>query len=396
MMKRIVPFACLFLVVLALAACARSATPPPPTATPSPPTATRIPRSPTPRPPTPTPIPPTITPIPYLPPPSETPPPISPKYRLNLVYESFRSPSLAGNMLEIATTRTFMVHLPASYDSGDKRYPVLYALPLWTTGNATDFGIPDALARWVQAGKMPEAIIVEVDSHSTHYVGDFYQSNPVIGDWSGYVAKDLVGYIDGKYRTLPDPASRALLGLEDAGGHGSIRMGLTRPDVFGIVVAMAPGLGPEPFLRDCAIKAYFTGTGHMWAPAWACLELAQALSLNFAADPNQRPVAPEPATMVNGKWQLTPEVWEKAKKVHLINDVATYKSQNSRLKAMLLVHSATDQAEPTIEIRKLVEAMLEAGVPVDYREVITPDEWGHHFWDNEMLFEFLSKQLVAE
>ncbi len=395
-MKAIFVAACLSLAVLAMTACARAATPPPPTATPSPPTATRIPRTPTPRPPTPTPIAPTITPIPYVPPPSETPPPVSPKYRLNLVYESFRSPSLAGNMLDIATTRTFVVHLPASYDSGDKRYPVLYALPLWTTGNARDFGLPEALGRWVEAGKMPEAIIVEVDSHSTHYVGDFYQSNPVIGDWSGYVAKDLVGYIDGKYRTLPDPASRALLGLEDAGGGGAIHMGLKRPDVFGIVATQAPGLGSEVFLKDCAIKAYFTGSGHMWAPAWACMELAQALSLNFAADPNKRPVSPEPATKVNGRWQLTPEVWEKGKRVHPSYDLDGYSQQSARLKAMLLVQSATDQATNISNVRNFVKTMEEIGIPVDYREVITPDPWGHHFWDNDMLMGFLSKQLVAQ
>lgn len=249
---------------------------------------------------------------------------MSPEARLYRVIESFRSPSLAGNMLDIATTRSFIFHLPASYDKGDKRYPVIYALPLWTDGNANDFGIPDALGRWVQAGKIPEAIIVEVDMQSTEYVGDFYQSNPVVGDWVGYIAEDLVSYIDGKYRTLPDPASRAIIGLEDAGGGGALIMGLRRPDVFGVVVTMAPGIGSEPFLKDCAIKAYFTGSGHMWAPPWACKQLAVALSLSFASN------------------------------------------------------------------------SVETGIPVYYREVVTPAEWGHHYWDNDMLLDFLSKQLVFE
>lgn len=393
-MKATVLVICLCLV--ALTACARAATPAPPTATQAPPTATRIPFTPTPRPPTPTTIPPTITPIPYVPPPSETPPTVSPKYRLSQVYESFRSPSLAGNMLGIAATRTFLVYLPASYDSGDKRYPVIYALPLWTSGNAADFGLPDALGWWVKDGKMPEAIIVDVDVHSVDYVGDFYQSNPVVGDWPGYVAEDLVGYIDGKYRTLADPASRALVGLEDAGGGGAIHMGLKRPDVFGIVATMAPGLGSEHFLRDCAIKTYFTGSGHMWAPPWACKQLAVALSLSFAANSDKPPFAPEPAIEVDGRWQLVPEVWEKGKRVHPKYDLDGYKSQDARLKAMLLVQSATDQATNVNEVRQFVQAMIDAGIPVDYRELITPDEWGHHFWDNEMLFEFLSKQLVAK
>lgn len=313
------------------------------------------------------------------------------------MYESFRSPSLEGNLLGTVATRGFHVYLPPSYESGERHYPVIYALPGWgNMGNAADVGIPEAVARWVQTGKMPEAIIVEVDIHGNNYVGDFYQSNPVIGDWVGYISEDLVGYMDGKYRTLPDPASRAIVGLNDSGGYGAIRMGLLRPDVFGIVVTMAPGIGSEPFLKNCAIKAYFVETGYMWAPAWACIELATALSLSFASDPNKRPVAPQPATMVDGKWQLTPEVWEKAVKVHPKYDIQRYTEQKARLKAMLFVQSATDQAMNISDVRDFVKAMQEIGIPVDYREVITPDPWGHHFWDNDMLMDFLSQQLVAE
>jgi hypothetical protein len=388
-MKAIVLVTSLFLMALAVA-CAPSSTPvaPQPTAAPRPTRSAQ---------PTPTPIPPTITPIPLKPTPAEPAPRLPVEARSHKVHEVFRSSSLEGNLLGTATTRTFDVFLPASYDTSDKRYPVIYALPLWTTGNAADFGLPDALGWWVKDGKMPEAIIVDVDMHSVEYVGDFYQSNPVVGDWPGYIAEDLVAYIDGKYRTLPKPASRALVGLMDCGGHGALLIGLRRPDVFGVVAAMAPGIGAEPFLRDCAVKAYFVGTGHMWAPKWACQQLAVALSYAFAANSDTVPFAPQPVVLIeDGTWRLVPEVWEQAERTHPSYALEDYKNQTARLNAMLFVHSATDQAENISDVRNLVKAMIDAGIPVDYRGVITSDEWGHHFWDNDMLMDFLSKQLAAE
>lgn len=389
-MKPILFVLVLFFVVALLAACAPPAaapTPVPPTATPIPPTATPVP-------PTPTTVPPTVTPIPLKPTPAEPTPTLAPEAKSKLTHESFTSPSLEGNLLGTLANRSPVIYLPPSYDKSDKRYPVIYSLPFWGSGNATDFGIPDAIDRWVHAGKMQEAIIVEVDMSSRDNVGDYYQNNPVVGNWEGYIADDLVKYIDSKYRTLPDPANRAIIGLMDAGGSGALHMGLKRPDVFGVVATMAPGLGSEPFVKTCALESYKGKGGYLWAPAYACKQLAKALSLSFASDPNKKPFAPDPMIKVNDEWQANPEVWDKAVKVHPQYDIEGYKSQDAKLKAMLLVHSPTDQATSIESVRKFVKAMTDAGIPVDFREATTPEEWGHHFWDNDMLLDFLSKQLA--
>src|SRR6185436_8252248 len=51
------------------------------------------------------------------------------------------------------------------------------------------------------------------------------------GDWETYVARDLVAYVDGHYRTIPERPSRGLAGAS-MGGYGAVRIAMKRPDVF--------------------------------------------------------------------------------------------------------------------------------------------------------------------
>lgn len=388
-MKPIVIVLSLFLVAVLLAACAPPV--PAPTVAPPPPTATSVP-------PTPTVVPPTDTPAPSTDTPAPT-PTLPPEVKSKMVYDSFKSAALEGNLLGTPATHRFRVHLPPSYDKGDKRYPVIYALPSWGIyGDATDFQIPDAVDRWVQAGKMPEVIIVEVDTTSKYNSGDWYQSNAVVGDWMGYITKDLVEHIDGKYRTLPQAESRALVGLQDSGGCGAHHLGFRYPGVFGVAVDMVGGLGTEPFLKECILKGY-KGESHLWVNGGICqTALGYGLSAAMAPQPDKKPYFDSQlATKVNGEWQLVPDLWEKIEKIDPIYDIEAYKNQPDKLKAFLFVHGINDQMYPHEMVLDLVKAMKEAGIPVDFREVTVPDGlWGHFFWDNDMLLDFLRKQLAFE
>jgi len=52
-----------------------------------------------------------------------------------------------------------------------------------------------------------------------------------------YVARDLVQYIDRHYRTIPDPAHRAIGGLS-MGGFGAMNIAEHHPNVFGSVISL--------------------------------------------------------------------------------------------------------------------------------------------------------------
>lgn len=57
--------------------------------------------------------------------------------------------------------------------------------------------------------------------------------------WGDYVWKDVVNYVDSTYRTLPDHNSRAVGGLS-TGGQSALMLGMTHPEVFGIIGAHSP------------------------------------------------------------------------------------------------------------------------------------------------------------
>lgn len=153
------------------------------------------------------------------------------------------APSLKGNLMGTAITQEAAIYLPPSYDrEPPRRYPVIYMLhgvfDRYSTWLAGGFDVPVILNRLIAAGDLPEAIAVMPNGFNP-LGGGFYRNSPVSGDWADYIADDLVGYIDGNYRTMARPASRAVTG-HSMGGYGAIHLGMTRPDVFSVVWAMSP------------------------------------------------------------------------------------------------------------------------------------------------------------
>lgn len=61
-----------------------------------------------------------------------------------------------------------------------------------------------------------------------------------------YVSKELVSFIDGKYKTIKDRTGRAITGLS-MGGHGGLYLGIKHQDVFGAAGSMSGGVDIRPF-----------------------------------------------------------------------------------------------------------------------------------------------------
>jgi S-formylglutathione hydrolase FrmB len=149
-------------------------------------------------------------------------------------------PSLDGNLEGDDPTRDVFVYLPPSYaDEPTRRYPVVYFLHGYTA-HAEDYvgflAVPDSADTFVSNGGQ-EMIVVMPDAF-TVYSGSMYSNSLTTGDWEGFVARDLVGYIDANYRTLPNRNSRGLSG-HSMGGYGTIRIGMKHPETFGALYAMS-------------------------------------------------------------------------------------------------------------------------------------------------------------
>lgn len=64
-----------------------------------------------------------------------------------------------------------------------------------------------------------------------------------------FVAKELIDYVDGNYKTIPSRKGRAIAGLS-MGGHGAMWLSIRNKDVFGAAGSMSGGLDIRPFPKN--------------------------------------------------------------------------------------------------------------------------------------------------
>ena len=61
--------------------------------------------------------------------------------------------------------------------------------------------------------------------------GSFYLNSPFTGNYEDYIVNDVIDYVDGSYRTLPEKQHRALMGVS-MGGYGTLSICLNHPELF--------------------------------------------------------------------------------------------------------------------------------------------------------------------
>ena len=151
------------------------------------------------------------------------------------------SAAIEGNLEGNPADRDVIVVLPPSYRGApSRRYPVVYALHGYSIGAeqwVKEIHVPQVIEGAFAKG-VPEMIVVLPDSKTVHN-GSMYSSSVTTGDFEDFVARDLVAYIDGHYRTIPDRKSRGLVG-HSMGGYGATRIGFKHADVFGALYVMSP------------------------------------------------------------------------------------------------------------------------------------------------------------
>jgi S-formylglutathione hydrolase len=171
--------------------------------------------------------------------------------------------SLEGNLAGDAADRKVSVYLPPSYaKETTRRYPVLYLLHGYTDSDSKWFGLSGTHFVNVQkaadkayANGARELIIVMPDAF-TKYQGSMYSSSVVTGNWEGFIAEELVAYVDKNYRTVATREARGLAG-HSMGGYGTLRIGMKYPRVFSSLYAMSPCCmqAGEPDAKEMASAA---------------------------------------------------------------------------------------------------------------------------------------------
>ena len=139
--------------------------------------------------------------------------------------------------------------LPKSYFLiGTKAYPVLYLLH----GYSDDFKAwTTKAAGLAKLSSQYDIIIVTPDGgYSSWYLDSPIDST---SQFETHITKEVVTFVDQHYRTLANPAGRAITGLS-MGGHGGMYLGLKHQDIFGAMGSMSGGVDIRPFPEKWEIK----------------------------------------------------------------------------------------------------------------------------------------------
>jgi len=302
-----------------------------------------------------------------------------------VVEVAVRSARLAANRAGVAPERRATVYLPAGYDAGGRRYPVIYYLHGVFDDHRTLYARDGAQAvfdRAVRERVVPGVIVVAAD-YSTPMGGSFYATSPVTGDWEGFLAEELVAHVDAHYRTLPGPASRGLLG-DRMGGYGALRLGMRRPDVFGAVYALHPvgtGAGLVPMHarpdwgRLAAARSPDDLRGDPMTRVFAAIYQA------FLPDTARAPLyfAP-PARVVDGRLAVDRVRTERLLDGFLLDrQVGRYAGNLRSLRGLKLDWGRDDPLQDHVVANEgFTRALAEYGVP--YEAEAYRGGWGDRHW----------------
>ena len=140
-----------------------------------------------------------------------------------------------------------VVITPESYDKA-RELPVLYLLHGYS-GNYSD---------WVKKDRFIGRLADQLDMIIVCPDGGFsswYFDSPVNKSirYETYITNELIGFIDGKYKTIKNRKGRAITGLS-MGGHGALYLAFRHQDIFGAAGSMSGGVDIRPFPNNWDIK----------------------------------------------------------------------------------------------------------------------------------------------
>jgi S-formylglutathione hydrolase len=255
------------------------------------------------------------------------PPSPHPATRGRIVSDTFLSRSLEGNLLGDAAHRSVLVYLPPTYDRNPaKRYPVIYLLHgyghdprQWVSGRFQGMNLGEAIDKLIGEGRISEMIVVMPNARN-RYHGSHYVNSEVTGRWADAIARELVAYIDIKYRTIASPHSRGIAGWS-MGGRGALYLALMYPGVYGAVYGLSSGyfdFAHSPIVTDDVwerVLSIMQGNPDSYefkVPEQIAEMRVISLATAFSPNPQRRPFLCDlPIELADGKLQSIPAVWQR-------------------------------------------------------------------------------------
>lgn len=197
--------------------------------------------------------------------------------------DTITAPSLRGNLIGDTNRREVTVYLPPGYSENTrKRYPVVYLLHgfaanhrAFMAGVYSNMNTRLSMDSLIRAKAVREMIVVTPNARNA-FDGSFYVNSVTTGNWEDFVYRDLVSFIDRRYRTIRNRSGRGIAG-HSMGGYGALWIGMRHPETFSAIYALSP----------CCLRDFGAVSQRGTAPWRAALRVAdksQILKAGFTAD----------------------------------------------------------------------------------------------------------------
>lgn len=153
--------------------------------------------------------------------------------------QSFHSDAVAADM-------PFGIYLPKDYDAPANK-DVKWPLVIWLHGMFEDHlrfhgrgvGAP-ILDQTVTDGKLPPCVFVLANGGRTSMYINVGKGH----EYQDLIEQDLLQHITKTYRVRKDRGGRALMGIS-MGGMAALRIGFTKPELFGTIAVHSSAVFPE-------------------------------------------------------------------------------------------------------------------------------------------------------
>ena len=315
------------------------------------------------------------------------------------------SMALRGNALNDSHIRKTPIYLPPGYAQSKARYPVVYFLHgfgsgglSWLSPAGFSLNVPERVDRLIFCNKVPPFIGVFVDGW-TKLGGSQWLNSDSVGAYRDYLVKDVVGFVDGTFRTLAQPSSRAVVG-KSSGGFGALWMGALHSDVFGFVGchsgdayfeygylpefpkaagALRKSGGVNEWLKDFYVRAQETrmrGDDHA---------VINVLAMSAVYSPSKKwPWGFElPFDIETGRIQTA--VWEQWLTADPVRFIPRHLEAFKALKGLFLDCGNRDEFHLQWGARMVKETLESAGVPLHYEEFDDGHMGINYRYDRSML-----------
>jgi enterochelin esterase family protein len=264
--------------------------------------------------------------------------------------------------------------------------------------------IPERADRLIRAGAMTEAIIVMPDGF-TRYGGSQYLNSSATGRYEDHLVRELVPWVDRRYRTIPTPEARAIAG-KSSGGYGALVQAMRHPDVWALVACHSGDMYfPYCYLPDfpkCLdVLVRHGGTVERFLRAWQRMPRRAdpalfpaintiAMASCYSPTPRARLGFELPFDLRTG--EIRPAVWRRWLAWDPVLMVARYRRQLRRLRLVYLDCGTHDEYHLQYGARMLAERLRRLGVRLAHEEF--PDGHGNVQYRYDRSFALLSRALA--